>query len=108
MGDMSYFDLNLKRCDNLLNDADMEDPAICSALHILGHLYYDSDRWTQAQNYYLKSMEIQNLALDSSLGRCYYNLGMIYKKKVNMSKAKKYFGIASKIYEEELPALLRS
>jgi tetratricopeptide (TPR) repeat protein len=103
MGDMSYFDLNLKRCDNLLNDADMEDPAICSALHILGHLYYDSDRWTQAQNYYLKSMEIQNLALDSSLGRCYYNLGMIYKKKVNMNKAKKYFGIASKIYEEELP-----
>ncbi len=60
---MYYLDLNLKRCDNLLDDADMEDPGICSALHILGHLYYDSDRWTQAQDYYLKSMEIQILHL---------------------------------------------
>lgn len=103
MGDTSYTDLNLKRCDDLLNDADMEDPGICPTLHILGHLYYDSDRWTSAQDYYLRSMEIQNLTLDSSLGRCYYNLGMIYKKKVSLSKAKRYFGIASKIYEEELP-----
>jgi hypothetical protein len=56
----------------------------------------------------LKIYGDSNFALDSNLGRCYYDIGMIYKKKVNMSKAKKYFGIASKIYEEELPALLRS
>lgn len=74
-------------------------PNIASDYNMLGELYIEMDNLVEAEKSFNQALSVcHQIKAPLELAATYQNLGILYKKKGKINKAREYFRLAQEIY----------